>query len=90
MAEPNDNSVLLARIDERTKNIEKQILHLERDLIALKSEINDDNFQLEKKLREYYINRDTFVPVQRGMYLAVSTIVTAVIMAVLNFTFLRK
>jgi len=90
MTDTNDNSVLLARIDERTRNIEHKIEELEHDLKTFKTKIDNDNFQLDKRLREYYVNRDTFVPVQRGMYLAVSTIVTAVLMAVLNFTLFKR
>lgn len=82
-----DTVALLARIDERSKNIEKQLSHLERELKELKGKVDDDFFQLDKRIRDQYITKDTFLPVQRAMFTAMTTIVAAVVMAVLNFTF---
>jgi len=87
MASQEENSVLLARIDERTKNIQKQISGIESEMQNLKNKVEDDFVLLEKRSRDQYITKDTFLPVQRAMFTAMTTIVAAVIMAVLNFTF---
>jgi len=82
-----DTVALLARIDERSKNIEKKLSSLESDMKDLKGKVDDDFFQLDKRIRDQYITKDTFLPVQRAMFTAMTTIVAAVVMAVLNFTF---
>ena len=82
-----DTVALLARIDERSKNIEKKLSSLESDMKDLKGKVDDDFFQLDKRIRDQYITKDTFLPVQRAMFTAMTTIVAAVVMAVLQFTF---
>jgi len=82
----NNNSVLLARIDERTKNIQMRILELENELKEHRKKVDNEIFQIDKRLREQYINKDTFLPYQRAIITAISTVVIGVIMAVLNLT----
>lgn len=87
MASTDENSILLARIEERLKNIEKEVTVVRQSIKELKSQVDTDFFQLDKRVREQYITKDTFLPVQRAMFTAMTTIVAAVVMAVLNFTF---
>jgi len=82
-----DTIALLARIDERSRNIEYKLARLESDMKDLKSKVDNDFFQLDKRIRDQYITKDTFLPVQRAMFTAMTTIVAAVVMAVLNFSF---
>lgn len=78
------NALLLARIDERTKNMERQINVLEDDVKELKSKINKDMFDFKKELRETYITIHQFTPVQRAVFTAISVIVLGVGAALLN------
>jgi len=80
----DNNSVLLARIDERTKNIEKKLIEFDLDLKDLRKKTHEDFFQLKKELRENYIDIHQFNPVQRAVYTAISVIVLAVGAAILN------
>lgn len=82
-----ENAILIARIDERLKNIEGKINKVEASNKELINKVNNDFVLLDKKIREQYITKDTFLPVQRAMFTAMTTIVAAVVMAILNFTF---
>ena len=87
MASTDENSILCARIEERLKNVEKEVTVVRQSIKELKSQVDTDFFQLDKRDREQYITKDTFLPVQRAMFTAMTTIVAAVVMALLNFTF---
>ena len=82
-----ENAILIARIDERLKSIEGKISRVETSNKELINKVNNDFVLLDKKIREQYITKDTFLPVQRAMFTAMTTIVAAVVMAILNFTF---
>jgi len=82
-----ENAILIARIDERLKSIEGKISRVEASNKELINKVNNDFVLLDKKIREQYITKDTFLPVQRAMFTAMTTIVAAVVMAILNFTF---
>ena len=83
----DETAILLARIDERSKNIEKSIENLDQEMKSIKKKVDNDFLLLDKRIREQYITKDTFLPVQRAMFTALTTIVAAVVMAVLNFTY---
>lgn len=87
MPSESENSILLARIEERLKNLTEHVASLEVEVKDFRIHFNTEMTAMEKKVREEYISKDTFLPVQRAMFAAITTIVGAVVMAVLNFAF---
>lgn len=77
MAEERDLSVMLARIDERTQNIERR---LSREYEDIKS----DFAQLRKEIRENYVDKNSFNPIQRAVFTTISVVLIGVIAAILN------
>lgn len=80
----SNESILLARIDERTKSIEKKVLDLDSDIKEVRAKMNEDSIALKKDLNENYVNRHQFNPVQRAVFTAISVIVLGVLAAILN------
>jgi len=87
MPTEEENSILLARIEERLKSVQDHLVTLEKDFKEFKVHYNNEMLILEKRVKEDYITKDTFLPVQRAMFAAITTVVGAVAMAVLNFAF---
>lgn len=85
MVSPEENSIFLARIDERTKLLTEQVISLQHEVKELKVRIDTEFEKQNIKNSAQYITQDTFRPVQRAMFAAISTIVAAVVMAAINF-----
>jgi len=87
MASSEENSILLARIDERTKILCEKVETLQDEVKVLKGNVERELEKMESKNASLYITKDTFLPVQRAMFAAISTLVGSVIIAVINFAF---
>jgi len=66
------DETLLARLDERTKSIEKSLLNLQEELSSVSA-----------KLEEKYITHSEFWPIKALVYGAVGSMLTAIIGSVL-------
>ena len=87
MSSSEENSIMLARIDERTKSLCQKIERLQEEVKSLKKAVDTELEKMESKNASLYITRDTFLPVERAMFAAISTLVGAVIVAAINFVF---
>ena len=87
MASSEENSIMLARIDERTKSLCNKVEHLQDEVKSLKKIVDTELEKMDSKNAGLYITKDTFLPVQRAMFAAISTLVGAVIIAAINFVF---
>lgn len=100
MSEEYETKALLARVDERTKAIQLDVVNLREDIKdktdrleemikAYKIE-TDTARSVEKKNIEFqYVNKETFVPVQRIVYGVVAIILTSVFGALLGVVVLK-
>ena len=81
---------LLEKLEGETNDVVIKSIQTEVDeLKDHKARIDNEIFQLDKRLRSDYINKDTFLPYQRAIITAISTVVVGVMMAVLNLTIKR-
>jgi hypothetical protein len=87
MSSSEENSILLARIDERTKVLHDKITNLQVEVKSMKNTMTTELEKMDNKNAGIYITKDTFLPVQRAMFAAISTLVGAVIIAAINFVF---
>lgn len=85
------NFELLARLDERTKSIQTDILNIRVDLKekttkleALIDEGKESYESLIENLESNYVRKETFSPVQRLVYGVVGLILSGVIVALLG------
>lgn len=78
------NSLAIARLDERLKNIEKQVTRIEAGVKDLNRKHDAEMDSVSKKLSEKYVTTENFLPYQRAIITAISTVVIGVLMAVLN------
>lgn len=69
--------VLLARIDERTKNIENRLSREYED-------IKEDIAALRKEIKENYVDKNSFNPIQRAVFTSIGVVLLGVIAAVMN------
>jgi hypothetical protein len=85
--EIHDLAAMIARVDERTKILQAEIESIQKDMKECRKKLESDIDIVDKKSAQIYITKDTFLPVQRAMFAAISTLVGAVIMAAINFVF---
>jgi molecular chaperone GrpE (heat shock protein) len=78
---------MIARVDERTKILQSEIESIQADMKECRKKLESDIDIVDKKSAQIYITKDTFLPVQRAMFAAITTLVGAVIMAAINFIF---
>lgn len=85
------NFELLARLDERTKSIQTDILNIRVDLKekttkleALIDEGKETYESLIENLETNYVRKETFSPVQRLVYGVVGLILSGVVVALLG------
>ena len=78
---------MIARVDERTKILQEEISSIQKDMKECRKKLESDIDIVDKKSAQIYITKDTFLPVQRAMFAAITTLVGAVIMAAINFIF---
>lgn len=100
MTDEHDSKTLLARVDERTKAIQIDIIHLREeikdktdrleDMIKTYKVENDATQKLNKKsVDDQYVSKETFIPVQRIVYGVVAIILTSVFGALLGIVILK-
>jgi hypothetical protein len=79
----------MARVDERTLAMQKEIAELKENnadkIDSLKQQVEG----LKKSMKEDYVQKESFTPVQRIVYGIVSVILTAVTMAIIGFVILK-
>ncbi len=79
----------LARVDERTQAMQKQFSEHRENTRDSHEMLKDSIDELKKTVKEEYVTKETFSPIQRIVYGIVSIVMTAVVMAIIGLVILK-
>lgn len=90
----DDNNLLkiletMARVDERTQAMAKQFAEHRENTKETHETLKQSVDSLKKAVKDEYVTKETFNPVQRIVYGIVSIILTAVVMAIIGLVVLK-